>query len=91
MTMLKDAVAEVCDNGVDSRPTDVALRCVTDDIDEFAASLTSVYYPAKVNLSAAPINQRQSWSRFGSSTSPSDEFGSATPSKSTPATSGAIT
>ena len=51
MTMLKDAVAEVCDNGVDSRPTDVALRCVTDGIDEFAASLTSVYYPAKVNLS----------------------------------------
>ena len=49
MTMLKDGVATVTDNGGDSRPTDVALRCVIDDIDDIAASLNSVFYPAKVN------------------------------------------
>jgi len=41
--------ADPVDNG-DSSPS--PLRCVTDDIDEFAANLNSVFYPAKIRVAS---------------------------------------
>ncbi|MDQ1446759.1 MAG: hypothetical protein QOI20_3223 [Acidimicrobiaceae bacterium] len=48
--MHSDTVAAAQTNRGDNTPADVALHCMTDNIDEFTASLNSVFYPAKIHL-----------------------------------------
>jgi AraC-like DNA-binding protein len=48
MMVYKDAESVASSNGNGGGPAATAMRCITDDIDEFTASLNSVFYPATV-------------------------------------------
>ncbi len=48
MMVYKAAGSVASNNGNGGGPAATAMRCITDDIDEFTASLNSVFYPATV-------------------------------------------